>query len=854
MNSSNWVNHSNLVKFELSNTFSLLKDAESNQRGFILSHDSVFYHDFDSAIKKLTIHFNTLDSLLQDNDGQLKNLKVFKVLIDKKIVELTSNFNDNPFQKGSLKRVMESKALMEETRNQAKIIYIEESRLLDERIKIFDKAAFITPLVMRLLLLFYVILLIAAYIKITRDLKTWKTLKSEVEKSNFLLEQKNEELKQSQEQYLNIFDNNPVALSFGEIGNNRIMYANKLFYKYFGYSPEEVIGHTSEELNLVSAEENARLIPLIMSYLDDERSLEELQHLTPEETEEILQKLKEKMFKNGFEVKYTRKNGESFYAMVFFEVTAIGNKKYTITSYLDITERKNTEEKIEATSLQLSKAQQVAHLGTFEMNWITKEITLSDELYRIYGLEIGSKLDYEVISKMNIDGDNRLKMVQKAMAEKKTFQYECRIINFKGELKIMDVIAEVICDENGTPYKVTGIAQDITRRKLADDKIAETARQLSAAQQIAHIGSWETDLRLNEIKWSDELYRIYGFEPGEIALSYDGLTKYVHEVDHDKITSILSNAIIDKQPFNFDYSIITPKNEIKILNTLGEVVTDENGNAVKLVGTIQDITERVQAINKLHKTEETAKAKQQFLAHMSHEIRTPMNGIIGMTELALDTELSVDQREYMELVKFSADSLLTLLNDILDFSKIEAGKMDLDPVEFAVQENLVEALKLMRYRARQKALALEWRIASDVPPILIGDPVRLRQVLINLAGNAIKFTEHGGIDVDIACGQREGQSLEVVFRVRDTGIGIPFEKQALIFDAFTQADSSTTRRFGGTGLGLAISTSLIKMMGGQISVESEPGKGSTFMFTARFGQLAAEHLNAIQPSHPERVR
>jgi signal transduction histidine kinase len=231
-----------------------------------------------------------------------------------------------------------------------------------------------------------------------------------------------------------------------------------------------------------------------------------------------------------------------------------------------------------------------------------------------------------------------------------------------------------------------------------------------------------------------------------------------------------------------------------------------------------------------------------------------MNGIIGMTELALDTELSADQREYMELVKFSADSLLALLNDILDFSKIEAGKMDLDPVEFAVRENLDEALKLMRFRARQKALTFEWRIASDVPPILIGDPVRLRQVLINLAGNAIKFTECGGIDVDIACGHREGMSLDVVFRVRDTGIGIPPEKQALIFDAFTQADSSTTRRFGGTGLGLAISTSLIKLMGGQISVESEPGKGSIFMFTARFGLLAAEHLNAIQPSHPERVR
>ena len=335
-----------------------------------------------------------------------------------------------------------------------------------------------------------------------------------------------------------------------------------------------------------------------------------------------------------------------------------------------------------------------------------------------------------------------------------------------------------------------------------------------------------------------------------------GWIRALHPEDKDKILGQWDAALRERHDLSQEFRLLTAAGQVRWVSCRVAPVqyeSAENGETGGFAGSIRDISSSKQVEEALRRAktdaEAAVKAKSEFLAKMSHEIRTPMNGVIGMTSLLSDTEMTSQQREYADTIRRSAESLLLLINDVLDFSKVEARRLIFETIDFNLQETIEGSLELLAETAQAKNIELAGFVLADVPTQLRGDPGRLRQVFVNLVSNAVKFTEYGEVVVSVANLAETETHVDLRLEVRDTGIGIPAEVQPRLFQVFSQADSSTTRKYGGTGLGLAISKQLIELMGGQIGFTSVPGQGSTFWFTARFEKQSTPAKTALEPTN-----
>ncbi|MGH7815024.1 MAG: PAS domain S-box protein [Candidatus Binataceae bacterium] len=644
------------------------------------------------------------------------------------------------------------------------------------------------------------------------------------------LKQTQHQLHESEAALRKIFDTSPVTITVSRISDGRFVMANQFFLQEAGYAGEDVVGKTREEINLWA---------------------------DPAQRDAFIGQLSKDGLVSGMEVLIRKKDGRPMTHLVSAAVTEISGERCVVVIGRNITDLKETQRKLHESEESLRKILDVSPV-TISVS------TLEDGRYLMVnkgfrdatgftGEEAFGKTTEEL--GMWVHRKQVLSFIDKLRADHVVQGMEMELRHKNGHL-VTHLISAVITEIGGRQC-VVAVGRDITELKAIQRKLHEseaTLRKIVEASPgtiTVNRFSDATFVMINNGFTQETGYtadEVLGKSSAEVGIfaNRDQLREFLELVNKDRIVRAMQVELRHKDGHT-------------VTHLLSAVVTEIGGEqCVVAVG--RDISEIKKYEAELVAAREAAlaagRAKSEFLSSMSHEIRTPMNAVLGMAELLWETDLGEEQRRYVNIMKANGDALLDLINDILDLAKIESGRLTLEHADFELDDLVGKLGEMMGLRAHEKGIEIALRIAPGVPAHLVGDPLRLRQILVNLLGNAVKFTERGSIVLDIenvpaspgngSAPDGHGEAV-LRFSVRDTGIGIPKDKLGLIFSTFSQADSSTTRRFGGTGLGLAIVNRLVELYGGHIAVESQPGKGSCFTFDAKFGLQPALAETAAPP-------
>jgi two-component system sensor histidine kinase/response regulator len=538
--------------------------------------------------------------------------------------------------------------------------------------------------------------------------------------------------------------------------------------------------------------------------------------------------------------------------------SAGGRSARMVGAISDIHDEKVMLEQLGQAADRMALAEDAAGFGVWELDVTSGCMTLSAGAAALSGFERRSMQASaeEITSRIHPDDVLHVGVViERAVREGKPYSVDCRVKLADGELRWIRSQADVETRE-GKTVRVTGAIIDVTRERVLLDQLRQSAERMRLAEEAAGFGVWESDRVTRSVTFSEGVLRLAGL-PADAPQTYAS-RDLVGIFDPDHLAAVKAATDVSfetNQPFEKEIPLSSRNGTTRWCRVRARPEY-LNGEPWRVIGATLDITDERQMRLSLEQAranaEEGARAKSEFLANMSHEIRTPLNGVMGMTQLLLDSPLTPQQRDWAETAMGSGTTLLSIIDDILDFSKIEAGKLAIDVLAFDLRRVLEEVAALLAPKAASKGIDLIVRYDPATPAYLVGDAQRIRQVVTNLANNAIKFTETGHVLITAEALEHDAVGATVRIAVADTGIGIPSHAVPTLFDKFTQADSSTTRRFGGTGLGLAISKRLVELMRGTLGVDSEEGRGSTFEFTLRLP--LGNHPDTVIPTSVASLR